>query len=250
MRDDFTRLCGRGLSALPLLAICALTFCASAAEPATQSSTTTRKLVVETAGIGSKLQSKVEQVQKTIDDGETTRALEQIETLLKEYAGMMDKKDTLYVSVASDAQFDAFLRKHPGKTVRRVAWNLQKLYFLKAFILASESPEKGLQTLEDMLTIAPYSSDAQCEKGYILCTQKKFTEALKCYTEAFKLAGLYACEKHNTAPALRGKAFCLVNLNKLEEAEIAYRKSLEIDPENKIALQGLAHIRRLQEEKP
>ena len=48
------------------------------------------------------------------------------------------------------------------------------------------------------------------------------------------------------AVALRGRGFALTELGRLDEAEVAYRDSLKLKPENEVALAELKYIAGLK----
>lgn len=48
------------------------------------------------------------------------------------------------------------------------------------------------------------------------------------------------------AVALRGRGFQLIELNRLDEAERAFRDSLQIDPDNELALHEIGYIAHLR----
>lgn len=203
---------------------------------------TLRQVLVESAGLGSELRDRIEAVGKMVAENETARAMREIEALLAEFRKLMPADGTLYVSVSSDEQFADFVNANRSRKVMRVAWGIQKLLFMKAFILAEEKPQEALPALQELQTLAPYSSDARCERGYVQNLLGNFAPGLAAYQEALALAGKFTSEKHNLPVALRGQAYSLARLGRTEEARQAYRRSLEIEPESPVAHDGLAAL--------
>ncbi len=203
---------------------------------------TMRQVLVESAGVGSDLRDRIEAVGKMVAENETARAMREVEVLIAEFRKLMPVDGTVYVSVSSDEQFADFVSENRGRKVLRVAWGLQKLLFIKAFILAEEKPQEALPSLEELQKLAPYSSDARCERGYVQNLLGNYSAALTAYQEALTLAGKYASEKHNLPVALRGLGYSLSHLGKTDEARAAFQKSLEIEPESPVAHDGLAAL--------
>ncbi|MEZ5937811.1 MAG: tetratricopeptide repeat protein [Hyphomonadaceae bacterium] len=69
-------------------------------------------------------------------------------------------------------------------------------------------------------------------------------QALAAYDEVLQRPGLATPFR---ASALRGRGFSLIELGRLDEAEAAYRASLEIDPDNPIAMNELTYIAGLRQ---
>lgn len=203
---------------------------------------TVRQVLVESAGLGSELRERIEAAGRLVMENEQARAMREIITLQEEFVNLMPADGTVYLSVSSDEQFAEFLGQNRNKKVTRLSWGFQKLWFLKAFIYAEEDPAKSLPVLDELLRYAPYSTDASCEKGYILNLLGRYEEALDAYKEALETARRFAGEKHNVPVALRGMGFSLFKLGKLTESAQAYEESLRISPESTIARDGLLAI--------
>lgn len=203
---------------------------------------TLRQVLVESAGIGSDKRDRIEAAGKMVADNETARAMREIEVLIAEFQKLMPADGTQYVSVSSDEQFSDFVNENRSRKVMRVAWGLQKLLFMKAFILAEEKPQAALPVLDELQRLAPYSSDARCERGYVQNLLGNYNAGQMAYQEAITLATRYTSEKHNLPVALRGCGYSLTRLGKIAEAKTAFQKSLEIEPESAVAHDGLAAL--------
>lgn len=210
---------------------------------------TARQVLVETAGIGTpEFREAVEKLGKKIVEGGAESGEKELAALLRDAQALLDaEKGSQVVSVSADAQFADFIKKNPKSKIRRAEWAFQKLYFLEAFMLAEKGEtDKALKALDGLLKLAPYCSDAYCERGYILNRLGQPEAALESYRQAAELAGAYGTERHNQAVALRGAGFSLTSLGKYADARQAYNKSLEYAPGNKIAQDGLAAIIQLE----
>ncbi len=208
--------------------------------------TTIKDIVVESAGIGSELQKEVEDASKTIANGDFKVGKTKVLAILEKFQELLTENDVIYISVSSDAQYDDFISSHPDSKIRRTSWELQKVLFLKAFLAVEENDlEASLSTLESLLKLAPYSSSALCEQGYLLNRQGKYEESLKSYQQASVLAQKFPTEKHNLAIALRGAGYALTKLKKYNQAKKAYLTSQKYDPDNQIAKNGIANLDNL-----
>jgi len=100
--------------------------------------------------------------------------------------------------------------------------------------------------LEAIERLAPAAASAAAERGYILNQVGKTDEALAAYQRSLSLAKRFHSQRAYQAPALRGMGFSLIEMQRLDEAENAFRESLEVEPDNKIALGELGYIRQLR----
>jgi tetratricopeptide (TPR) repeat protein len=78
------------------------------------------------------------------------------------------------------------------------------------------------------------------EKGYLLGRLKRHQESLDCYTHAASLRDWAPARQ--VARALRGQGVQLVDLNRLDEAEAALQRSLELEPDSETARNELGYI--------
>jgi tetratricopeptide (TPR) repeat protein len=85
--------------------------------------------------------------------------------------------------------------------------------------------------------------------GYVFNGLGKFEEALVVYQSAEAFSVKKPSQRPYRAIALRGMGFSLIELNRLDEAEQAFKQSLEIDPMNALALNELAYIKNLRSPK-
>ncbi|MGA2877292.1 MAG: hypothetical protein ABSE82_17390, partial [Nitrososphaerales archaeon] len=104
--------------------------------------------------------------------------------------------------------------------------------------------------LEKGLEIEPDHPRLWIEKGFLLNRLKHHQEALECYQHAAVVRSW--APKSQIARAFRGKGSSLIDLGRLDEAEIAYRMALELEPDDRKApkeLEYIAHARQEQAER-
>jgi len=105
---------------------------------------------------------------------------------------------------------------------------------LDAALALSPLPKDRLgQTVPDLLS----------ERGVALGKLKRWDEALASYDAALRIKGT---DKKLRAILYRGRGFVLIEMGRLDEAEAAYKKSLTLEPGNKIALGELQYIKGLR----
>jgi tetratricopeptide (TPR) repeat protein len=125
-------------------------------------------------------------------------------------------------------------------------------YPMSALLLASYYNETGksedaVRVLDEGLgasgALSARRPDLISERGAALQALKRWPEALANYDGGLALGGL---EPQAHARLLRGRGFSLSELGRLDEAEAAYRESLTLDPNNKLAEGELEYIARLR----
>lgn len=81
------------------------------------------------------------------------------------------------------------------------------------------------------------------EKAMIVSRMKRFEEAVELFMKAVDIPWALPYEK---AKSLRGAAVVLIDMNRLDDAEELLRRSLEIEPDNQVALGELRYITHLR----
>ena len=125
-------------------------------------------------------------------------------------------------------------------------------YGMAAFLLGSlavekRQPEEALVWLERGLSFQPDNLMLVTEKGSAMILQHRFAEAIAFYDAQPPLDFLAGLANPDAeARILRSRGFCLTELNRLDEAEAAYVKSLELEPDHGGAKAELDYIRKLK----
>ncbi|MCZ2146224.1 MAG: tetratricopeptide repeat protein [Bryobacterales bacterium] len=107
--------------------------------------------------------------------------------------------------------------------------------------------EHALFCLDRGLELEPDHPELWNEKGYVLGRLNSHREAFDCYVRAVAVRDW--APSSQIARALRGQGVQLVDLERLDEAEDALRRSLDLDPDSEIAHNELGHIENLRNEK-
>lgn len=125
-------------------------------------------------------------------------------------------------------------------------------YGLAYFLLGSAAVEarnydKASEWLDKGLALQPENLMLVTEKGMVLTAQRRFADALALYDATFdKAAAFLISDQQGKARLLRARGFSLIELGRLDEAEKAYRDSLEIEPDHGGAKHEIGYIAKLR----
>ncbi len=129
-----------------------------------------------------------------------------------------------------------------------VSFGYAHAYFLKGFIAVEQRDlNQAIEHMSKAVTLSPMNTDFLCELGYSYQSTRVWDKALECFARA--LSNTPEDDRNGNIArrrALRGQAFVLVELGKIDDAEHLYKKCLEIDPRDQNALhelQCIAHLR-------
>lgn len=150
------------------------------------------------------------------------------------------------VSVANDAEYEAFVAASTsGKPVEWIDTACPSAYKMAAFLdIEAKDPHAALAMLDTASAIAPYWAEPHAERGYLLNQLGRQREGLASYERALDLVERYESNAYAKALVLRGLGYSLIELHDLDRAEAVYRQSLEIEPDNHLALSELDYIRQ------
>jgi len=111
----------------------------------------------------------------------------------------------------------------------------------KEFTMAIGFLDKG-QSLEPTNPMFVY------EKAQAMVHSGRLSEALALYNQITEINAHVSAR--DLAVARRGRGFVLIEKGDLDGAELAFRSSLEIDPDNDVALHELQYIEHLRQGGP
>jgi tetratricopeptide (TPR) repeat protein len=133
----------------------------------------------------------------------------------------------------------------------RVVWvhgSYSRACYLLAYIAVEQRDPRGaLQALQRGLELEPDHPHLWCEMGHLLQLLRRHEDALECYGRA-ESARDWASPAQK-GRALRGQGINLIDLGRLDEAEAALQRSLEVEPENPNALHELDYLERLRQQR-
>ncbi len=102
--------------------------------------------------------------------------------------------------------------------------------------------EEALAPLQSATELDPYNAQYANELAFVLVKLGKFDEGMASYRTALSVAGSFDQPPHRKAVALRGIGWIHADRRQWDEAERAFRESLEIEPGNENALSELRYI--------
>jgi Flp pilus assembly protein TadD len=145
---------------------------------------------------------------------------------------------------ALSARLDPADKKPWSRTIRCV----DNSYPVAAFVLGAWLNEgrrfsDALAMLDRGLAFDPYYPMLVSEKGIALNALHRSAEALAAYEFGAKL---FKLDDRQRGVMLRGQGYVLTDLNRLDDAEAAYKQSLKIDPNHGNALHELQYIATLR----
>jgi tetratricopeptide (TPR) repeat protein len=134
-----------------------------------------------------------------------------------------------------------------GKPAKKVVWKLPSYsrvcYYLAFAAVERQDLDAGERWIDEGLVLEPDHPLLLCEKALILGYRKRREESLAFYRKA---ALAHAWNPAWSALAYRGIGFQLVEGRDLDEAEKAFRRSLELEPSHPVAVNELGVIADLR----
>jgi tetratricopeptide (TPR) repeat protein len=161
------------------------------------------------------------------------------------YCEAQEKTDRRTVSMATTAEYEAFLAEHAdGKPTEWIDMACPMAYHLQGFLYSGDGKyAEALPWLERAIHLAPYYAVPLNERAYVLAHSGHLQEGLAAYRETLAFADAHPGAAHIKPLALRGIGWILTEMGDLDGAQASYEESLRIDPGNETALNELEYIR-------
>lgn len=133
----------------------------------------------------------------------------------------------------------------PMKPIHFVAdYHALALWVLAYLDVEENQTQRALDHLEQALALWPDQPNCLCEAAIALRNLGRNEEALHHYQRVIHQGDL--CNPRTLAVALRGEGVLRIDRTELNEAEECLQASLQLDPENSLALKELNYIRQLR----
>jgi len=186
---------------------------------------------------------------KSIKHKNFDKVLIRADKVIKAFEEVFDKDKIQYV-FKLDSHYEKFIKTN-GINFQRIDSSYKEALQIKAYVYSDlKEYIKAIEYLEKVQDIAPTSAMAFIEQGYIFSNYKFNDLATSAYLKAKNLANKYPeGQLKSKAAALRGLGFILIESGKLDRAKALYKKSLEIDPNNKTAINELKYIASISPDK-
>ena len=215
---------------------------------------TSYALQASAGGIGADQQDAVSKAVELIKQGQFARAETILNNVLSRFATLMVASNHTYVCFRKTKDYRHFLKEIQTKQtpqarvlVTRVHDSLTQALQMKAYIASSQKQwDRAIEYLERKISYAPYEAQPHLEAGYILNAQGKPQQAVESYKKGYTLAVTHSATKTEQAAALRGMGSAQIELGKLDDAVDSFKKSLQIQPGNKVALNELRYIEHMK----
>jgi tetratricopeptide (TPR) repeat protein len=218
---------------------------------------TTSKVVISSGGLGAEHAKTVEEAVALLREGKLPEAEAKLNAVVSWFEKIRADKSSNYVCFRKSEtcrKFENQLRDVKGKAdakpTVRLNYSFAHAIVLQGYIAAARKEwDTALKLLDRAIECAPDDASPWCEKGHVLNQTGKSREALASYENALKLSGETDDDKPQRALVLRGMGFAQIELGQLDAAKASFRKSLEIEPGNKLALSELKYIEGIEAKK-
>jgi tetratricopeptide (TPR) repeat protein len=198
--------------------------------------------------------SQIELATALIQQGKLTQALDQIiNPLINEFEKQYgDCKQKVFCACGPVETLmylaKAVSEKEPNGAIA-ADYKYAQAYYLRGYLAIEQKENKpALDNLTKAVELSPFSPQFLCELGNFYQNARDWGRAMELYEQAAANLPMDA-RGGNTflqRRTLRGKAFILVELKRLDEAEKLHRRCLEMDPNDDKALRELEYIARLR----
>lgn len=118
-------------------------------------------------------------------------------------------------------------------------------YYMGFLCVKQKQFDRAIEFLDKGHALEPTNPKFGFEKAQALVHSGRKQEALELYDQVTEIDAHVSAR--DLAVARRGRGFVLIEIGDLDNAEIAFRSSLEIEPENDVALNELRYIAHLRQ---
>jgi tetratricopeptide (TPR) repeat protein len=202
-------------------------------------------------GTGASQRPRIQKAQQLLQE----KQFDDAEALCDEILAFFEKQKSdpaaTYVCVANREELEHYQKNRPrDEKVIWLDWSFGEALHIKAFIAVERKQwPAALKVLEREIRYRPYCPAGHSERGLVLNRMGKPKQALPAYETALALAEKHASARPSRAIALRGIGFTRIELGDLAGARKAFEQSLVIEPNNRLALEELRYIRKLEEQR-
>lgn len=168
-----------------------------------------------------------------------------------EYTNCEEDDVAISIKFWDQAEFIHYVtwQKQQGLASKGIYWignAYPRAHYYMGFICVKRRQfERALEFLHKGQLLEPTNPKFAFEKAQALVHSGRKSDALALYDAVTKISPYVSA--HDLAIARRGRGFVLIELNDLDGAESAFRSSLELEPDNEVALHELQYIHYLRQ---
>src|SRR4051812_5806105 len=184
-----------------------------------------------------------------------TEALDAAESLLlsviantpRVYANSLETAEGLSIKFWGQQEFIHHVTWHerdPRGTPQSTVWlknAYPRAYYYLGFLCVKRKQfARAIDFLDKGRALEPTNPKFKLETAQALLSSGRLAEARALYEEVTEIGPCTSAR--DLAMARRGHGFVLIEMGRLDEAELAFKASLEIEPQNRLALHELGYI--------
>lgn len=194
--------------------------------------------------------SRLEQGLPLLRDGQPQRAIEEVfQPVIDHFENAYKNRRGRVYSARhiGQAVMYAALPKEEGEEAVVLDSTWADAYWLKAYAhIELGQFEQAKTALEAALELSPMCAEYWSELGFVFQRLADCDRSIEVYARAESMAELASEEEHRShdiARAIRGQGCRLIEQRKWDEAEAMYKRALELDPQDRLAMSQLEYIR-------
>jgi tetratricopeptide (TPR) repeat protein len=196
---------------------------------------------------------KVDEALKALSSGDVnttqTLLLSVIANTPSDYSNILEDDEGLSIKFWDAEQFLHYItwqKKHGlEKVVKWIPNAYPRAHYYMGFLFVKTRQfSHAVEFLDKGLVLESTNPKFKFEKALAIFHSGRAQEALALYDEVNEI-GPYV-NAHDLAAAKRGCGFLLIEMGRLDEAEAAFKTSLEFEPKNETALHELKYIKHLR----
>lgn len=182
-----------------------------------------------------------------IPAGQLTEALAQFDALIAEYQADVREPGQLVFCASTQTETLLYLLQASGRKQNAVVlddtWS--SAHYLRGYVLIDlRRSADAREALQQAVNLSPNNAQYLSELAQLLARTGQAEQALQMFKQAQSSAEFSPPQRqsHDTARALRGQGFALIELKLYDEAEKAYREALALEPGNALTKSQLQVI--------
>jgi len=196
--------------------------------------------------------NRIETARQLVRVGKLAEALDTIiNPTIAEFQELFGSRKTRVYCAAGPTETLLYLTKAAAEKEDAITVDAgyAQAFFLKGYVAVERQDIPGaIENISKAIELSPRNPQFLCELANIRQNQEDWAKAMELYARAAESAPVFDCEgdTFHQRRALRGQAFVLVELTRLDEAERLYRRCIELDPADRMAAEELHNIASLR----